>query len=73
MKISVKVKPKSKQQKIEQNPEGVWIIHLKSPPIDGKANQELIKVIADKFKVKKSQVIIKSGLSSHNKIIEIED
>ena len=73
MKISVKVKPKSKQQKIEQNPEGVWIIHLKSPPIDGKANQELIKVIADKFKVKKSQVIIKAGLSSHNKIIEIED
>ncbi|WP_373480951.1 DUF167 domain-containing protein [Geminocystis sp.] len=73
MKISVKVKPKSKQQKIEQNVEGIWIINLKSPPIDGKANQELIKIIAEKFKVKKSQVIIKSGLSSQNKIIEIED
>lgn len=39
MKISVKVKPKSKQQKIEQNPEGIWIINLKSAPINGKANQ----------------------------------
>lgn len=71
MKISVRVKPKSKQQNIEQNSEGVWIINLKSAPIDGKANQELINVIAEKFKVKKSQITIKSGLSNHNKIIEI--
>lgn len=73
MKISVRVKPKSKQQNIEQNSEGVWIINLKSAPIDGKANQELISVIAEKFKVKKSQVTIKSGLSNQNKIIEIID
>jgi uncharacterized protein len=71
MKISVRVKPKSKQQNIEQNSEGVWIINLKSAPIDGKANQELINVIAEKFKVKKSQITIKSGLSNQNKIIEI--
>jgi uncharacterized protein len=73
MKISVKVKPKSKRQKIEQNSEGVWIIHLKSAPIDGKANQELINIIAQEFKVKKMQVTIKSGLSNQKKIIEIDD
>lgn len=71
MKISVRVKPKSKQQNIEQNSEGVWIINLKSAPIDGKANHELISMIAENFKVKKSQVKIKSGLSNQNKIIEI--
>ncbi|BAQ63867.1 DUF167 domain-containing protein [Geminocystis sp. NIES-3709] len=71
MKINVKVKPNSKQQKIEENNEGVWIINLKSPPVDGKANQELISLIAKQFKVKKSQVNIKSGLSSQHKVIEI--
>ena len=73
MKISVKVKPKSKQRKIEQNLEGIWIINLKSPPTDGKANQELINFIAQEFKVKKSHVTTKSGLSNQNKIIEIDD
>ena len=72
MKISVKVKPKSKQQKIEQNSEGVWIIQLKYPPVDGKANKELITLIAKHFNVRKSQVTIKSGLANQNKIVEID-
>lgn len=71
MKITVKVKPNAKQSKIEQNSEGIWIIHLKSPPVDGKANKELISVIAKQFNVTKSQVTIKSGLSNKNKVIEI--
>lgn len=71
MKITVKVKPNSKQSKIEQNSEGIWIINLKSPPVDGKANKELISLIAKQFKVTKSQVTIKSGLSNKNKVIEI--
>lgn len=72
MKIVVKVKPNSRQQKIEELEDGSWIVHLKSPPIDGKANQELIKLLANKFQVHKSQVSIKSGLSSQHKIIEID-
>lgn len=72
MKISVKVKPKSKQQRIEQNHEGVWMVKLKSPPVNDKANQELITIIAKHFNVRKSQVTIKSGQSSPNKIIEIK-
>ncbi|WP_330203723.1 DUF167 domain-containing protein [Cyanobacterium sp. Dongsha4] len=71
MKISVKVKPRSKKQTIEKKEDDTWLVNLKSPPIDGKANQELITVIAKQFGVKKSQVIIKSGLSNPNKIIEI--
>jgi hypothetical protein len=71
MKIQVKVKPNSKQQKIEEADDGSLVISLKSPPIDGKANQELIELLAKKFKIAKSQVFIKSGLSSKNKLVEI--
>ena len=48
MKIRVTVKPNSKQQKIEESADGTLKIRLKSPPVDGKANQELIKVLAKK-------------------------
>lgn len=72
MKKQVKVKPNSKQQKIEEAPDGSLTVHLKSPPVDGKANEELIKLLAEKFKVPKSKIIIKTGLSSKNKLVEID-
>lgn len=71
MKILVKVKPNSKQQTILKDEDGSLLVKLKSPPIDGKANQELIKLLAKEFKVKPSQIFIKSGLSSKVKILEI--
>ncbi|NEQ71969.1 MAG: DUF167 domain-containing protein [Okeania sp. SIO2C9] len=69
--FQVKIKPSSKQQSIETEADGSFKICLKSPPVDGKANQELIKLLAKKFNVKKSEITIKSGLSSKNKLIEI--
>jgi uncharacterized protein (TIGR00251 family) len=69
--FTVKVKPNSKQQSIAEQPDGSLTIHLKSPPVDGKANQELIVLLAKKFKVPKSAIAIKSGLSSKNKLVEI--
>ncbi len=69
--LKVKVKPNSQQQSIEAKANGSLKVCLKSPPVDGKANQELIKLLAKKFNVKKSEITIKSGLSSKNKLIEI--
>lgn len=72
MKIQVKVKPNSKQQKIEEEDEGTLIIFLKSPSVDGKANQGLIQVLAEKYKVAKSKIMIKTGTTSKTKLIEIQ-
>lgn len=72
MKKQVKVKPNSRQQKIEEETDGSLTVHLKSPPVDGKANDELIQILAKKFDVPKSSIRIKSGLSSRNKLIEID-
>jgi len=68
----VKVKPNSKQQKIEEQPDGSLTVHLKSPPVDGKANEELIKLLSEKFDVPKSYIRIQSGLSSRQKLVEID-
>jgi len=71
MKKTVKVKPNSKKQLIEEMTDGTLKVNLKSPPVEGKANKELIELLAEKFNVTKSQVQIKSGLSSKTKLIEI--
>ncbi|MBE9220394.1 DUF167 domain-containing protein [Dolichospermum flos-aquae] len=68
----VKVKPNSQQQKIEELADGSLNVHLKSPPIEGKANEELIKLLAKKFDVPKSSITIKSGVTSRNKLITID-
>lgn len=70
--LQVKVKPNSKKQAIEQSSDGSFTAHLKSPPVDGKANRELIELLAQQFNVPKSYIRIKSGLSSRNKLIEID-
>ena len=72
MKKQVKVKPNSKKQSIEELEDGSLMIHLKSPPVDGKANKELIELLAKKFAVPKAKISIKSGLSSKIKLIEID-
>ncbi len=72
MQKKVKVKPNSKQQKIEEQPDDTLTVYLKSPPVDGKANEELIKLLAEKFNVPKSHIKIKLGLSSRQKLIEID-
>lgn len=69
--LKIKVKPNSKQQNIQEEPDGSLTVHLKSPPVDGKANEELIKLLAKKFDVSKSEITIKSGLSSRNKLVEL--
>jgi uncharacterized protein len=72
MKKQVKVKPNSKRQSIEEQPDGSLTVYLKSPPVDGKANEELIALLAEKFNVPKSKITIKAGLSSRNKLVEID-
>ncbi|HLO84501.1 MAG TPA: DUF167 domain-containing protein [Nostocaceae cyanobacterium] len=72
MQKRVKVKPNSKQQKIEEQEDGSLTVHLKSPPVDGKANEELVKLLSEKFSVPKSYIRIKSGASSRQKLIEID-
>ena len=72
MRLSVKVKPGSRQQKIETGEDGVTIVWLKSPPVDGKANAELIDLLAGTYGVSKSRVRICTGASARIKRVEID-
>ena len=71
--IQIKVKPNSRASLLEQNEDGTWLAQIKAPPVDGKANEELIALVAKHFQCRKSDITIKSGGSSRTKLIQIRE
>jgi uncharacterized protein len=70
--ITVRVKPSSRVSLLEQQEGGVWLAQLRSPPIDGKANEELLALVARHFGCRKSAVSLKSGASARTKLVRVE-
>jgi uncharacterized protein (TIGR00251 family) len=69
--IQVKVTPRSRVSSLTQAADGTWVAKLKSPPVDGKANAELIELVAEQFGCRKSAVSIKAGASGRRKMVQI--
>ncbi|MCD4707041.1 MAG: DUF167 domain-containing protein [Candidatus Sabulitectum sp.] len=70
--IKVKVTPgSSKTEFYSVMDDCCYKICLKAPPVDGKANKELIRWISKQFGVSRDNVLIKFGTSSRKKIVEI--
>ena len=72
MLIEVKVKPNARSSELVQAPDGTWLARLRSPPVDGKANDELVELVARHFKCRKSAVSIKAGASGRTKWVRVE-
>ena len=70
--LQIKVKPNAKNSVLEQAADGSWSAQLKSPPVDGKANRELIELVAERFGCRKADVSIRSGASGRMKLVQIE-
>ena len=68
--VSVKVIPKSGRSELKMVGKSLKI-WLKSAPADGKANEELVRMLADKLRIPRASVEIVSGFSSRNKIVDI--
>lgn len=71
MKIFVKVKPNSKVEKVEKMGIAHFVISVKEPATENKANFAVMEALADYFKVAISQVRIVYGKKARNKIFEI--
>lgn len=69
--IEVKVQPRASRSGIEVKGDEVKV-RLKSPPVDNKANEELIEVLADELGVKRGSISIIRGLSSRQKVLLIK-
>jgi uncharacterized protein len=69
--VSVRLKPNSRQESVAVGEGGILIVRVNAPPIEGRANAALIGILGEALDVPKSQVSIKRGLASKNKVVEI--
>lgn len=71
--LQLKVKPNARASALEQQADGTWLAQTKAPPVDGKANEELVALVAQHFGVRKAQVSIKSGAGGRMKLVQVDD
>jgi uncharacterized protein (TIGR00251 family) len=71
MKINVKAKPSSRQEKVEKIDDQNFVVSVTEPPEKGKANDAIRNALAVYFKTGSSRVKIVSGYASRNKVVEI--
>ena len=72
MKLNVIVHPNSKSPRIETDMLDMMHVYVKAPPLEGKANKDVIEALAKYFKVKKQKVILVEGQKSKAKEFEIQ-
>jgi len=65
--VNVKAKPRSSKAGVDGVEGDALKVRIRSAPVDGKANKELIETIADHFGLPKSCVVFKSGETSKTK------
>lgn len=70
--IQVQVVPRASRSEVVGEFNGALRIRLAAPPVDGAANEELIRVLAKAFKVPRGAVKLVSGHSSKIKQVSIE-
>lgn len=71
MTITVTVKPRAKKRELRETAPGYYEARVVSPPEGGRANEEMLGLLAEHFRTAKSNILITSGTSSKRKIIEI--
>jgi hypothetical protein len=71
--IRIKVKPNARASLLgEAESDGIWRAQLRSPPIDGRANEELVGLVAARFGCRRHQVSIRSGADGRFKLVRID-
>ena len=70
--LQVRVKPRARNSLLELQADGTWRAELKAPPVDGAANAELIRLVAEHFDVARSRVSIQGGASGRSKWVRID-
>ena len=69
--LRVKVKANARSSVLTQLADGSWVAQVRAPPVEGRANEELIALVAEHFHCLKAAVSIKSGRSGRMKLVQI--
>jgi uncharacterized protein len=70
--LAIRVQPRAKRTEVAGERGGAVVIRVSAPPVDGKANEAVEKLIADTLNVPKRAVAIVRGDSSRDKLVRID-
>jgi uncharacterized protein (TIGR00251 family) len=71
-KIVVQVQPRAKQNQVLRYADGVWHLRITAPPVEGKANQGLVKFLSEVLEISKASLTIEKGLTAKRKVIIVK-
>ncbi len=71
MKISVRVIPRAKLNRVEVQPDGTLRVHTTTAPTDGRATADVIKMLAEHYGVPKTSIKLIRGATSRDKVFEL--
>ncbi len=69
--VAIKVRPNAGASRLTAQPDGSYLAEIKAAPVDGKANEELVRLVARHFGCPRSHVSVKLGGSSRNKLVAV--
>ncbi|GAB4537745.1 MAG: hypothetical protein Fur0020_06470 [Thermodesulfovibrionia bacterium] len=69
--INIKVEPRSSYSGIVGIHGDGLKVRLKSPPVEGRANKELVDILSDELGIPRSDIEIISGKASRNKLVRL--
>ncbi len=72
MTFKIRVKPGSSKEGVEVLESGELVVRVRAKPVDGQANEAVIRVLAEYWDVAKSKIHIRSGLTSKHKLVELK-
>lgn len=71
--LRIQVKPNARESSLVPRDDGTWLARLKAPPVDGRANAELLRLVAAHFGVPRASIQLKSGAGARFKLLQIPD
>lgn len=72
VRVRIRVQPRASRTEIVGEHDGALKVRVAAPPVDGAANDELVRFIARRMGVAQSRVRVTTGEAGRSKVIEID-
>jgi uncharacterized protein len=70
--IAVRVQPRARKDEIVGERDGVLVVRVTAPPVEGKANEAVRKLLAKRLGIAPGRVSVVRGAGSRDKLVEID-
>jgi uncharacterized protein (TIGR00251 family) len=70
--LRVRVQPRASKDEIVGERDGALVVRVTAPPVDNRANDALVRLVAKRLGVAPTRVTLLQGARSRDKVIQVE-